>query len=592
MTEPVLVTGATGTVGRVVVRALLDDGMRVRAAAGHPDRVADLFGDEVEAVGLDFTDPATWSAFTGVERMFLLRPPQLGRPKTQMLPALEYARTVGVRQVVFLSLQGADHITVVPHAVIEAWLRASGLDWTFVRASFFMQNMTTTHLADIRDRDEIVVPAGRGSTAFVDAVDVGQVAAAALVDPQRHRNRAWTPTGPSALTYTEVARILTRVLGRTIRYPRPGVIRYAVHAHRALGMPWGKIVVTTAIYTLARFGRAADLTTDVQAVLGRPPTGFGDFAGREHAAFTPDPTSPAAATPTRTAVDRRWASVGAVRDLLGQALLIPRVAWLARRSPRDPDRGWNRYWGQVRGTGVGGDVLWDTGDLDEALSYLDLMRAHLDMGLPMVDIGCGNGRFTRRLAAHVPKVLGVDLAANAIARAVSESAGLPNVTFRVLDAAAPGATTPIATEMAPANVFVRGVFHVLTPAEQAVVARNLLPLVGTTGRVFLTETNYRGSPLGYLRHLGATPGRIPAPLERAIQTIPQPGHFGPQERHQAFPDADWTVLSDGATDVQTIPLNGSTEPEHIPGYYAIITATTAASSAAVVVPPRRNPPQQ
>ncbi len=59
------------------------------------------------------------------------------------------------------------------------------------------------------------------------------------------------------------------------------------------------------------------------------------------------------------------------------------------------------------------------------------MQAHLDMGLPLIDIGCGNGRFARRLAPYVPSVLGVDLAANAIARAVNESGDVPNVTFRV-----------------------------------------------------------------------------------------------------------------------------------------------------------------
>ena len=279
--ELVLVTGATGNVGSAVVEALLAAGVPVRAAAGSADRVRRRFGDRVQAVTLDFTDPGTWTAFVGVRRMFLLRPPQLGKPATQMLPSLEFARGAGVRQMVFLSLQGADHNKVVPHAAVEDWLRRSGLDWTFVRASFFMQNLTTTHLTDIRDRDEIVVPAGRGATAFVDAVDVGEVAAAALIDPGRHRNRAWTPTGPQALTYEQIADELTSVLARRIAYSRPGALRYAWHAHCALGLPWGMVGVTTAIYTAARIGRAGGLTTDVHEVLHRPPTSFRVFAERE-----------------------------------------------------------------------------------------------------------------------------------------------------------------------------------------------------------------------------------------------------------------------------------------------------------------------
>lgn len=279
--EPVLVTGATGTVGGEVVQALLAAGGPVRAAAGSVERVRERCGGRVHAVALDFTDPSTWTAFVGVRAMFLLRPPQLGKPKTQMLPALEFARGAGVEQVVFLSLQGAEHSKVLPHVAVEDWLRQSGLNWTFVRASFFMQNLLTTHLTDIRDRNEIVVPAGRGATAFVDAVDVAQVAASALLDPDRHRNQAWTPTGPQALTYQQVANELSAVCGRPISYPQPGVLRYAIHARRTLGMPWGMVAVTTAIYTVARLGRAGGLTTDVQKVLGRPPTSFAEFAVRE-----------------------------------------------------------------------------------------------------------------------------------------------------------------------------------------------------------------------------------------------------------------------------------------------------------------------
>jgi uncharacterized protein YbjT (DUF2867 family) len=231
---------------------------------------------------LDFTDPSTWDAtFTGVRRMFLLRPPHLGRPKTQMLPALEHARALGVEHVVLLSLQGAERNPVVPHATLERWLRRSGMSWTFVRASFFMQNLTTTHASDIRDRDQILLPAGDGSTAFVDAHDVAAVAAAALIDPAAHRNRAWTPTGPQALTYTEVASALSAALGRPITYPQPGLLAYARHARTVLKMPAGMVLVTTAIYTAARLGQADGLTDDVSNVLGRPPVSFDEFARRE-----------------------------------------------------------------------------------------------------------------------------------------------------------------------------------------------------------------------------------------------------------------------------------------------------------------------
>lgn len=265
---PILVTGANGNIGSLVSANLRRAGVEVRTA--------DL------DTPFDFTDARTWGVFDTITTMFLVRPPALSNIRRDMIPSLEAARRAGVQHVVLLSLQGAEHNTVVPHAKIEAWLRSSGLTWTFVRPSFFMENLSTTHASDIRDRDSIVVPAGTGRTAFVAAQDVAAVATVALLNPAEHAFAAWTPTGPAALTYAEVAAILTQTLGRPIRYARPGALRYFVHAIRTLGLPAPMAAVTCAIYTVARLGKADGLTDDVQKVTGKPPLGLRDWA-QEHA---------------------------------------------------------------------------------------------------------------------------------------------------------------------------------------------------------------------------------------------------------------------------------------------------------------------
>ena len=297
----ILITGASGNVGRHIVRQLLLAGISVRAAgraptvSEGPGRPGDA-GGSVSWVPFGFTAPATWtSAFAGVETMFLLRPPAISRVRRDLLPAVAAAQQAGLRHVVFLSLQGAQRNRVVPHAKVESWLRASGLGWTFVRPSFFTQNLSTTHAADIRDLNQIIVPAGGGRTAFVDAVDVAAVATAALLHPEDHSGRAWTVTGPEALTYTEVAEILTEVLGRTITYTRPGLPRYLRHARQALDMPRTMAVVTAAIYTTARLGLAAGLTDDVRRVTGRAPFSVGATAQRERAAWLATPAKAAPA---------------------------------------------------------------------------------------------------------------------------------------------------------------------------------------------------------------------------------------------------------------------------------------------------------
>lgn len=282
---PVLVTGASGTVGRHVCARLLDAGKDVRAAMRTPP-VTEPEPQQADEQGLtyvpfDFTDPDTWAtAYEGVTRMFVLRPPQLANVRRDMLPALRAAQDAGVEHMVLLSVQGVESIPMAPHAALERWLRRSGLSWTFVRPSFFMENLIYPHGDDIRDFDAITVPAGGGRTAFVSGADVGAVAAEALLDPVSHRAKAYTPTGPSALTYHAVAAILGDVLGRPISYPRPGLVTHVRHARGDLGMPWPLVALTGVIYTTARLGLADGLTTDVQQVTGQAPEPLRSWAAR------------------------------------------------------------------------------------------------------------------------------------------------------------------------------------------------------------------------------------------------------------------------------------------------------------------------
>lgn len=286
----VLVTGATGNVGSAVLALLHAANIPAHGAVRPGLSTGQIRLAETDAapVAFDFLDPSSWDgAFQGVELLFLVRPPALSNVPRDILPALEAAKRAGVKHIVFLSLQGAESNAIVPHAKIEKWLRSSGLRWTFLRPSFFMQNLSTTHVAEIRDRSRIIIPAGNGRTAFVDVADIAAVAFEVLTDPENHIGCAWTLTGPTAHTYYEIAEILSRELSRTIRYTRPGLGRYAIQARRDLAMPWAMVLVTAAIYTVARLGRASGLTDDVRTVTGRPPTSFADFAHRERTAWLP-----------------------------------------------------------------------------------------------------------------------------------------------------------------------------------------------------------------------------------------------------------------------------------------------------------------
>lgn len=236
---------------------------------------------------------------------------------------------------------------------------------------------------------------------------------------------------------------------------------------------------------------------------------------------------------------------------------------------------WDRYWAGIRTTGPGGEVLWDSGSEHEFEGYRAILAQYLDPTLPVVDVGCGHGSFTRSLAGIFSEAVGVDIAAHAISRAAADSAALPNVRFEVRDMTAAGAAAGLVPGPS-ANIFVRGVLHVLAPADQAALAANLRVLAGPQGSVFLAETNFAGNPVQYVSHLGATRRRIPAPLERAIRELPMPGHFGPAQREKAMPAADWELVRDGAVTIETNPATGVAEQSRVPGYFAVLRPRAAA----------------
>ena len=271
----ILVTGATGTVGRHVVTSLVDgditDGdTTVRAGVRDVARARERFGDGIEYAEFDFQRPETWgAAFDGVDALFLIRPPTIGRVKRHITPAIDAAARMGVEHVAFLSVLGAEKNPILPHRRIESHLRDADVSHTFLRASFFMQNLAEVHREAIAERDEIFVPAGSGKTSFVDARDIGAAAAITLTDPG-HRNRAYDITGPAAFDYTTVAEIFSDVLDRPIDYANPSIPAF-VRRLRAEGQPLAFVLVMIGIYTTARLGFAGRVSRDVESLLGREP---------------------------------------------------------------------------------------------------------------------------------------------------------------------------------------------------------------------------------------------------------------------------------------------------------------------------------
>lgn len=251
-------------------------------------------------------------------------------------------------------------------------------------------------------------------------------------------------------------------------------------------------------------------------------------------------------------------------------LLLPTLIKYGSSAPRSRLEAWEQYWRGVQRTGAGGDVLWDAAHEAELELCLHKAALHADRTLRWVDMGCGNGRFTRALGAEFGASLGLDLSAAAIERARLESAGAP-VTYRCLDVTSPGWAKPLHDELGDVNVFTRGVLHILSHREKVALVENLRELLGQRGTLLLLETAFEGSPLDYLEFLGARDGALPGPLAHAIRSgIPKPGRFSQPELARYFTASAFRVLESGPTPIFAVGMRPGSELETIPGFYALV----------------------
>lgn len=273
----ILVTGASGNVGRYVIEELLKLGERVVAGGTDVQRLRKLFKDKVEVVNFDFTNKETFDrALENVDRVFLMRPPHLGKPE-DLYPFIDVMESHHIQLISFLSLMGVESNTIPPHHKIEKYIEASGIPYAHIRPGFFMQNLSGIHSVEIRENDQIFIPAGNSKTSFIDAADIGLSVATLLHNPEKYRNTAHTITGAESLDYYQVAEILSKVTGREISYAKPGFLKYRRHYIKKRGLDKGYVNVTVALYFMTRMGTAKAVTEDFTLLTGRKPRSFEEF---------------------------------------------------------------------------------------------------------------------------------------------------------------------------------------------------------------------------------------------------------------------------------------------------------------------------
>lgn len=264
----ILITGATGTTGRELVKLLPAARVMVR----DPKKLG-VTGHEI--VRGDFADrPSLDAALAGIERAFLLSSPDIRSVELQR-NFIEAAKRAGVKHIVKLSSIHAESDSPCRllrwHAEIEKILADSGIAHTNLRPSFFMQNVFMPGMFS--------APTGDGQMGMIDVRDIAAVAAKTLTEPG-HAGQTYTLTGPEALSHTEAAEKLSRATGQPV--PRtelsPEEFRAAM---LQAGLPEWFADGLNELFGLVRAGRMATVTDDVAKVTGKAPTTFDEFARRQ-----------------------------------------------------------------------------------------------------------------------------------------------------------------------------------------------------------------------------------------------------------------------------------------------------------------------
>lgn len=290
MTDTVLVTGATGDIGSKLVRSLQDSGADFRVMCRRQAQIEQFRSRGVDAVHGDFDRPATLlDAMQDIGTLFLLTLPGPSQ-RAHGRDAVDMAVRAGVQRIVHLGAQDADLDSPVPWAAAPAetdeLVRASGLRWTLVQPTAFMQNLAQS-AATIK-RGFIPQTTGQGVAGWIDTGDIARVAHGVLTG-NGHDGAAYVLTGPELLSIPDIAAIMTDVLRRRVRYLHlPGAV-FETAMRLGGASAWQARGMREQFADALRHGKYGidELTTTVGDLTGTPPRPFREYVVENRSVFTP-----------------------------------------------------------------------------------------------------------------------------------------------------------------------------------------------------------------------------------------------------------------------------------------------------------------
>src|SRR6266403_4758998 len=272
----ILITGASGNVGKEVLKQIARTGAQVRAAYQTVSKAA-AAPSGVEIVTMDYNEPASLqTALKGIERVFLVGPPTPNLTSLER-KAIDEIKQSGARHVVKLSAMGGRGATYPrQHADSEEYTKSSGVAYTFLRPNGFMQNFVTYNGTTINTQNAFYGSQGDGEVSHIDLRDIAAVAVKTLTE-DGHQGKAYTLTGSEALSNARVAEILSEDTGREIRYVDlpPEQFKQALIG---AGLSEWNADALVDLQQFYRRGSASAVARDVEQLLGRKPISFEQFS--------------------------------------------------------------------------------------------------------------------------------------------------------------------------------------------------------------------------------------------------------------------------------------------------------------------------
>ncbi len=259
--SPILIIGKNGKTGSRVNQRLQALGYATRPVSRSTDPA------------FDWENPATWrTAIEGTDTAYVTYQPDLAVPgaASTIEAFVRVAAEAGMKHIVLLSgrgEKGAEHA--------EDILKASGLDWNIVRASWFFQNFSESFMREGILAGELALPAGDTVEPFIDADDIADVAVAALIRTH-YRNKLFEVTGPRAMTFAQCIQEMSEALGRPLKFTTVPIDAY-IHALHEQGVPEDLQWLLRELFTVVFDGRNCDVVPGVEAVIGRPATDFKSY---------------------------------------------------------------------------------------------------------------------------------------------------------------------------------------------------------------------------------------------------------------------------------------------------------------------------